>query len=111
MKLNYENLTQLQKIAAKGELSMIFSFARTNADIKLHLYRIFRESDEKYKHLFFEAAKEMLLLSEEEITKIFLLSLNNENIFVISSSLSNNISLAASKNRCLYFSSDSLNIR
>lgn len=106
MKLNYENLTQLQKIAAKGELSMIFSFARTNADIKLHLYRIFRESDKKYKHLFFEATKEMLLLSEEEITKIFLLSLNNETpVFLWTDKIISNIEYYLNAPEMVYTSS------
>ena len=69
--MSYENLTELQKIALKGELSAIFSFAHSDEDLKLKIYRILKESDEQYKPLFLEAIKESVSLNEEEIMRLF----------------------------------------
>lgn len=68
--MSYENLTQLQKIALKGELAAIFSFAHSDADLKLKIYRILKESDEQYKPLFLDAIKESVSLEEEEIMRL-----------------------------------------
>lgn len=73
-----ENLTGLQKIALKGELAAIFSFAHSDADLKLKIYRILKEADEQYKPLFLDAIKESVSLNEEEIMRLFFMGSMDE---------------------------------
>lgn len=74
----YENLTELQKTAIKGQVSAMLSFSRANADLKIKIYRILKEADPTYKHLFLEAIKEAVTLSEEEIMKLLFMGSLNE---------------------------------
>ena len=69
--MTYENLTELQKTAIKGQVSAMLSFARANADLKIKIYRMLKEVDPIYKPLFLEAVKEVVTLSEEEVMKLF----------------------------------------
>lgn len=76
--MTYENLTELQKTAIKGQVSAIFSFAKSNADLKIKIYRMLKESSSEYKPLFLEAIKEAVTLNEEEIMKLFFMGSLNE---------------------------------
>ena len=67
----YENLTELQKTAIKGQVSAMLSLVKNDADLKIKIYRILKEVDSNYKPLFLEAVKEAVTLSEEEVMKLF----------------------------------------
>ena len=69
--MSYEKLTELQKIAVKGQVSAILSFAKANADLECRIYRMLKEADPEYKEAYLGAIKETVSLSEEEIMKLF----------------------------------------
>lgn len=74
--LSYNNLTQLQKTAILGELAVILSFAKTNADLKLRIYQILKGLDESFKLIVLEAIKDTVSLSEEEVMQLYYLTLD-----------------------------------
>ena len=70
MSFENSNITYLQKVAIKGEVATILMHALTKADIDYCVYYILKESDEKYRYLFFEAIKDALDTDEDLLNSI-----------------------------------------
>ena len=67
----YENLTDLQKIALKGQVARVLLASTHEAELKVNVYRMLFECDKKYRNLFFEAIKEAVTLDEEVLNRIY----------------------------------------
>lgn len=68
--MEYKNLTYLQKVALKGELSATFSGAHSNADLKFKIFRILKQVEAEQRPLFQEAIKETVELDEGELDRL-----------------------------------------
>ena len=74
--MTYENLTNLQKIALKGQIARLLLASIHDADLKVNIYRMLLECDKQYRGLFFEAIKESVKLDEETLNRIYFEVLN-----------------------------------
>ena len=64
----YENLTDLQKIALRGQVARVLLASTHDAELKVNIYRMLFECD---RNLFFEAIKEAVTLDEEILNRIY----------------------------------------
>lgn len=69
--MTYENLTNLQKIALKGQVARLLLASTHDAELKVNIYRMLSECDKQYRGLFLEAIKESVKLDEETINRIY----------------------------------------
>lgn len=76
--MKYENLTQLQKTALKGQVARVLLASVHDADLKVNIYRMLSECDKQYRSLFLEAIKEAVTFDEEVINCIYFEILNNK---------------------------------
>ena len=76
--MKYENLTELQKIALRGQVSVMLSFSKTNWDLKYKIYKVLKSVGSPHRELFLEAIKESVTLSEEEVIKLYFITSMNE---------------------------------
>lgn len=73
-----DNLTNLQKVAIRGEVAYTVSTATHNAEIKYRIYTILKEVEEEYKPFLIEAFKEAVNFDEGIIDKLYLEALTDE---------------------------------
>lgn len=73
-----DNLTNLQKVALKGEVAYAVSTAPHDGDVKYRIYTILREIEEEYKPFLIEAFKESVTFDESIIDRLYLETLTNE---------------------------------
>ena len=73
-----DNLTNLQKVALRGEVAYAVSTASNDAEIKFRIYTILREVEEEYKPFLIEAFKEAVEFDEVIIDKLYLETLSDE---------------------------------
>ena len=103
---NYKNLTQLQKTAILGELAVILSFAKTNADLKLRIYQILKNLDDSFKLIVLEAIKDTVSLSEEEVMQLYYLTLDKATpVFLWVDKVINDIDIYINASEFIYSSS------
>lgn len=70
------NLTYLQKVALKGEISFALMTSSHDAEIKYRTYLILKEVEEEYRPFIIECVKEGITFDETVIDKIHLEVLN-----------------------------------
>lgn len=73
-----ENLTNLQKVALKGEIAYAVSTCAHNTDIKYRLYLILKEVEEKDRPFVLQAFKESVTFNEEILDRIYLETLSGK---------------------------------
>lgn len=73
-----DNLTNLQRVALKGEVAYAVSTAPHDGDVKFRIYTILREIEEEYKPFLIEAFKEAVTFDEDIIDKLYLETLTNK---------------------------------
>lgn len=73
-----EEFTYLQKTSFVGELAYIIFIAPHDADLKFHLYILFKEVPRECLPLAIQTAKELTKLDENEIDKIALEAANKQ---------------------------------
>lgn len=67
-----DSLTNIQKIALRGEVAYAVSTSGHDADIKYRIYLILKDVDEDYKPFLLEAFKEAVTFDEEIVDKLYL---------------------------------------
>ena len=72
------SLTNLQKVAIRGEVAYAVSTATHNAEVKYRIYTILKEVEDKYKPFLIEAFKEAVTFDEWIVDKLYLETLTNE---------------------------------
>lgn len=72
-----DNLTNLQKVALKGEVAYAVSTAAHDSDIKYRIYAILRDIEEEYKPFLVKAFKEAVTFDENIVDKLYLETLTN----------------------------------
>lgn len=73
-----DNLTNLQKVALKGEVAYAVSTAAHDSDVKYRVYTILRDIEEEHKSFLIEAFKEAVTFDENIIDKLYLETLTNK---------------------------------
>lgn len=77
MELN-DQLTNLQKIALKGEVAFTLSTCAHDAEMKYRMYIILKEVEDKYKPFLVQEFKDSTTFSETDIDRIYLETLTNK---------------------------------
>ena len=72
-----DNLTNLQKVALKGEVAYAVSTATHDSEIKYRIYAILKDIEEEYKLFLLEAFKEAVTFDEEIVDRLYLETLSN----------------------------------
>lgn len=72
------NLTNLQRVALRGEVAYTVSTATHNAEIKYRIYTILKEVEDEYKPFLIEAFKEAVTFDEGIVDRLYLETLTNE---------------------------------
>lgn len=73
-----DQLTNLQKVALEGEVAYTVSTASHDAEIKLRIYYLLKETSDELKPFFIEAFKEAVTFDRAAIDKLYYETLNNE---------------------------------
>lgn len=74
----YDQLTNLQKIALRGEVAFILSTCSHDAEIKMRVYTTLREMEDKYKPFFIQEFKNSTEFDDTVIDQLYLETLTNQ---------------------------------
>lgn len=72
------SLTNIQKVALRGEVAYAVSTASHDAEIKLRIYAILKEIEEEYKPFLIQAFKEAVTFDEEIVDKLYFETLSTD---------------------------------
>lgn len=73
-----DNLTNLQRVALRGEVAYAVSTAVHDSDIKYRIYAILKDIEEENKPFLVEAFKEAVTFDENIVDKLYLETLTNK---------------------------------
>lgn len=73
-----DNLTNLQRVAIRGEAAYAVSTATHDAEIKYRIYSILKEVEEEYKLFLIEAFKEAVTFSDGIVDRLYLETLTDK---------------------------------
>lgn len=74
----YDQLTNLQKIALRGEVAFLLSTCSHDAEIKMRIYITLKEMEDKYKPFFIQEFKNSTDFEDTIVDRLYLETLTNQ---------------------------------